>query len=200
MTNGKLLLLGCGILKREVSFLIAKNRWPVETLFFDSAMHVDFTQLGSTLTHTLARHKGENVIVFYGACHPLMEGILAEASTFRTCGQNCCEMLLGPAVFHSELAQGAFFLLEDWAGRWAHILFKAFNTKKLEIVRDIFQGDRSYLLGLRTLCSNDFTEAAVEAAAMVGLPLRWMDAPLDHLEAVLFEAITQKQKEMQCRK
>ena len=200
MPNDKLLLTGCGILKKEVRFLIAKNHWPVETLFFDSALHVDFDRLGATLTRSLARHQADHTVVFYGSCHPLMDNLLAEAKTIRTCGQNCCEMLLGPEVFQAELAKGAYFLLEEWAGRWEQIIFKTFNTTKLEIIRNIFHVDRSCLLGLRTPCSKDFAVEAEAAAAMVGLPLRWMDVSLNHLESVLQEAFTRKQKEIQCRK
>jgi hypothetical protein len=199
MTDDKLLLLGCGILEKEVRLLIARNHWPMETRFLDSALHVDFARLSTCLTHALARQPGDHTIVFYGSCHPLMEKMLAEAGTFRTCGQNCCEMLLGPEVFQTELAQGAFFLLEDWARRWEPIVTQSFATKKREIIRDIFQGDRKYLLGLRTPCSEDFTVEAETAAAMVGLPLRWMDVSLDPLESVLREAITRKQKELPCR-
>jgi hypothetical protein len=200
MTNDELLLMGCGILKKEVAVLISRNNWPVETLFFDSALHVDFNKLGAALTRALPRHKAENPVVFYGSCHPLMDQMLAQAGSFRTRGQNCCEMLLGPELFQAELAKGAYFLLEEWAVRWEQIVFRTFNTKKLEIIRDIFHVDRRYLLGLRTPCSEDFTAEAGAAAAMVALPLQWMDVSLDHLESVLREAIARKRREMQCLK
>lgn len=195
MTDEKLLLLGCGILHREVSFLIAKNNWPVETLFLDSALHVDFDKLAKSLTSALSSQRTRKNIVFYGTCHPLMDQMLEKAATFRTSGQNCCEMLLGPEQFTEELARGAYFLLEDWAKRWEQIMTKTFNTRNLSVIRDIFQGDRTCLLGLRTPCSTDFTAAAEEAARMVGLPLRWEDVSLDHLEAVLREAIDRKLRE-----
>ena len=200
VTENKLLLLGCGILKKEVNFLIARNNWPLKTLFLDSALHVDFDRLAGALTHALARHRNEETIVFYGACHPLMDRMLADARTFSVRGQNCCEMLLGPEAFNEELANGAYFLLEEWARRWEHIQTRAFNTTKTEIIREIFQGDRNCLLGLRTPCSADFTAEAEAAASMVGLPLRWRDVSLDHLESVLLEAITRKQREIQCRR
>ena len=200
MTDDRILLVGCGILKKEVKFLIARNKWPLETVFFDSALHVDFDKLAKNLTSALARRRGENIIVFYGTCHPLMEQMLAEARTFRTRGQNCCEMLLGHGLFTEELAKGAYFLLEEWARRWEHIQARAFRTKNLNVIREIFQVDRKYLLGLRTPCLGDFTAEAEAAGRMVGLPLRWLDVPLDHLESVLLEAIERKQGEAQCPK
>lgn len=195
MSTERLLLVGCGILHSEVDLLIEKNRWPVDTLFLDSALHVDFGRLGQGLAGALARHREARTIVFYGTCHPLMDQMLAEAHTIRTRGQNCCDMLLGRARFDAALADGAYFLLEDWALRWEEIVIKTFNTSRLEIIRDIFRNDRTHLLALRTPCSGDFSAAAEAAGRMVDLPVRWLDVGLDHLETVLSEAITQKMRD-----
>jgi hypothetical protein len=195
MSDDRMLLVGCGILKKEVNFLIRKNNWPLNTLYLDSALHVDFDRLAKALTSALAGHREEETIVFYGTCHPLMERMLSDFKTFRTGGQNCCEMLLGPETFHEELKMGAYFLLEEWARRWEDILTRTFNTTKRDVIREIFGLDRNYLLALRTPCSGDFTAEAEAAAGMVGLPLRWKDASLGHLESVLHEAITRKQGE-----
>lgn len=196
----KLLLMGCGILKREVRYLIDKNQWPVDTVFFDSALHCEFDKLAHCLTTGLAKHTGSEIVVFYGTCHPLMERILDKAHTFRTEGQNCVDMLLGNDLFTKELLAGAFFLLEEWAQRWEYIVTKTFGTQNWEVIRDIFGGDRKYLLCLRTPCSGDFSKEAEDAGRLVGLPLRWLDVGLEHLEAVLEAAITRKLKETACQR
>jgi hypothetical protein len=181
--------MGCGILKNEIRYLIKKNGWPVDTQFFDSALHCDFAKLAHCLTTGLTKQAGREVIVFYGTCHPLMDRMLAEAHTFRTEGQNCVDMLLGNALFTQELLQGAFFLLEEWAGRWEYIVTKSFGTKNWAVIREMFGSDRKYLLCLRTPCSRDYRLEAEEAGRLVGLPLRWMDVGLEHLEAVLATAV-----------
>jgi hypothetical protein len=188
------LLLGCGILQKEIRFLSAKNGWELETHFLDSALHIDFNKLSLALTSSLDRHAAREMIIFYGACHPLMEKMLASANTFRTAGQNCVEMLLGPELFTSELEQGAFFLLEEWAHRWEKIVTATFGTN-LEVIREIYQTDRGYLLCVTTPCSGDFRAEAEEAGRLVGLPLRWLDVSLDHLEKVLQETINRKMRE-----
>jgi len=196
--QNRMLLIGCGILKKEVKLLIKKNQWPLDTLFLDSALHVDFKKLSDSLTSALDRHHGRNIMVFYGCCHPLMEQMLEKEKTFRTVGQNCVDMLLGYPLFSEELAKGAFFLLEDWALRWDHVVTKNFGTNE-KILKDIFQEDRKYLLCVKTPCSGEFTALAEEAGKKVGLPLKWMDAGLDHLESVLLEVVTKKMKEIQCQ-
>ena len=189
--NERVLLLGCGILKKEIHLLIEKNNWPVDTLFLDSMLHVDFAALAEALKAIMAKHTARRTIIFYGSCHPLMEQILEEANTIRTAGQNCVDMLLGHDRFNEELASGAYFLLEEWAQRWEYMITKAFGTNNA-IIRDIFRGDRSYILCLKTPCSGDFTTKAEEASRLVGLPLRWLDVPLDHLKMVLQTALSAK--------
>jgi hypothetical protein len=191
MPESRPLLLGCGILRREIRFLLERNRWAADTFFLDSALHIDLAELSGALSAALAKHAGRDMLVFYGCCHPRIDQIVAEAGASRIPGQNCAEMLLGPERFTEELARGAFFLLEDWARRWGHILATTFGAD-IRVVRSIFQGDRKYLLGLRTPCSEDFQAEAEAARRQVGLPLRWMDVPLDHLERLLQIAITRK--------
>jgi hypothetical protein len=191
VSEAKPLLLGCGIFAKEIRFLLEKNRWSADTFFLDSALHIDFADLSQALTAALTGHAGRNMYVFYGCCHPRMDQIVAEAAALRIPGQNCVEMLLGPERFTKELAQGAFFLLEGWARQCEHILAKTFGGNA-HVIKDVFQGDRTCLLGLRTPCSGNFEAEAAEVSRMVGLPLRWLDVPLDNLELVLRTAIARK--------
>ena len=81
--------------------------------------------------------------------------------------------------------------MEDWALRWDEAIGKTFGNKP-EVVREIFQLSNKYLLCLRTPCSGDFSEAAAQVGTKVGLPLRWLDVNLDHLEMVLQQVILRK--------
>ena len=178
------LLLGCGILKKEVNCIIARNNWPVQAILADSSLHIDFKKLSQSLNQSLQHHENRNPKVFYGACHPLMDDYLKKANAQRTEGQNCVEMLLGSELFKAELENGAFFLLEDWANRWNYIITKTFGDNP-EVVREVFRVDRKYLLCITTPCSENFERQAEAAGQMVGLPVRWMEVTLDHLERVL---------------
>lgn len=185
------LILGCGIFRKEVAFLIQKNHWPVSTAFMDSSLHYSFDKLGRGLTGSLAKRTGQDVIVFYGCCHPLMDQMVEQAHASRVPGQNCIDILLGRERFDRELEAGAYFLLEDWALRWDEITGVVFGRHPA-VMREIFQGERKYMLALRTPCSGDFTAAAQHAADATGLPLRWEDVGLEHLEEVLSKAIAAK--------
>jgi hypothetical protein len=189
-------LVGCGILHKEVDYLIEKNAWNLETQFLVSALHNYLEKLSSELNQALDKleQQGRETLVFYGCCHPLMDKILQKHHTLRTQGQNCVAMLLGYERFMEELGQGAYFLMEDWALTWEPMITQAFG-KNLAVVREIFHSSHKYMIAIRTPCSGDFAAAAEAASRFVDLPLRWLDVDLAQLEAVLAAAIAAKQQQ-----
>jgi len=189
-----LLLIGCGILQREIRYLIEKNQWPLDTSFMRSALHNNIGKLEKGLRGSLAKRAGRETIVFYGCCHPNIDHIVAEGHSLRTPGQNCVDILLGRELFDRELANGAFFLLEEWAQRWSPITEEVFGKNPV-VIRSVFHEAHQYILAIRTPCSSDFSSEAEEVARIVDLPLRWMDVGLEHLQSVLEETMQRKMKE-----
>jgi hypothetical protein len=194
--NTPITLVGCGILHKEVDYLIKKNGWTLETRWLHSALHNYFDRLHHELNAELdtEQQAGRRTIVFYGACHPRMEQLLEKHHTCRTHGQNCIVMLLGYERFMEELGNGAYFLLEDWAMTWEPMITECFGNN-LAVVREIFHSSHKKIIAIRTPCSTDFTAAAEAAARFVDLPLEWMDADLGHLEKVLIEAIAEREQQ-----
>jgi len=187
LVPGAPLLLGCGILAREIEWLARQNGWPLECQFLSPSLHIHLGQLARELQAALERSREREIIVFYGMCHPMLERILAPYQARQVGGENCVEMLLGRERYLAELAGGAFFLMEDWAMGWDSAILATFGG--LGLAREIFQSSHTCLLGLRTPCSADFRAAAEAAARSVGLPLRWLDCGLEHLENVLRQSI-----------
>lgn len=186
------LIIACGILKKEILFLAQKNGWQGRTVFLPSGLHVDFDKLQKSLESCLRQHAGEQAVVFYGACHPCMEQILAAAAVPRTPGQNCVDIYLGHDRFCQELEQGAFFLFEDWALHWREIV-GAVMPGDPEIMRSIFRSAHKYLLAIRTPCSGDFRAEAELVSQMTALELRWVDVGLEQLQANLSATINAAQ-------
>lgn len=188
----KLTLIACGILHKEINSLIAKNNWPVTPVYLPSGLHTDFSKLRNSLEKILAVHAGMTCVVFYGCCHPLMDTILDTAHTCRTPGQNCVDIYLGHDDFSRELAEGAFFLFEDWALHWDSIVGGPLGLAP-EVMREIFSSAHTSLLGIRTPCSGDFSVQAEEISRKTSLELRWADVGLEHLEqtlkAVIYDAL-----------
>ena len=187
-------LVGCGILHKEIEYLIQKNGWQIETHFLDSALHNYLGKLSDQLTAALSadEQQGRDTVVFYGCCHPKIDKIMADHRTLRTAGQNCIVMLIGYERFMQELEKGAYFLLEDWALSWEPMITQCFGNNP-SVIREIFHSSHKSITAIRTPCTTDFQQAAEAAAAFVDLPLHWMDADLSHLEAVIIDALARKQ-------
>lgn len=101
-------------------------------------------------------------------------------------------MLLGHKLFMAELAKRAFFLPQEWARRWEHVITRSFGTRNLRIIREMFHGDREYLLCIGTPCSAVFSAEAEEAGKMVDMPLRRMNTTLERLESVMQVTVTKE--------
>jgi hypothetical protein len=186
-------MVGCGILRDEVDYLIRKNGWNVEPVYLDSALHNYLGKLSTQLNEALVKEDklGNETVVFYGCCHPQIDGMMKDHNTVRTQGQNCIVMLIGYELFMQELENGAYFLLEDWARTWEPMITACFGNN-VSVIREIFHSSHKSIIAIRTPCSGDFTKAAEAAAEFIDLPLTWMEADLGHLESVLAEAISLK--------
>ncbi len=190
MEEERLMLVGCGVLKKEICYLINKNQWPVDTDFLNLELHNDYILLEATLRSTLRKYYGRKTVIYYGECHPNMAKILKDTNTIKIPCDNCIEILLGKELYISELSSGAYFLLDEWMHNWKHEVEKAIG-KNPEIVKQIFHEDRSYLLCIRTPCSGDFKAVAEETGTTLGLPVRWVEVNLNNLESVLEHTINQ---------
>lgn len=182
-------IIACGILKTEIEYLCRREGWDVDFVFLDSALHCDLNRLERELAHSLACASDSDRIVCYGACHPRMNRIVDLPRTVRVAGQNCVEMLLGRELFLSELEKGAFFLLEQWAVDWDHMLGATFGACSIDIMREIFKTDRTRFLAVRTPISRDYEEVATLVSKRMQVPLEWIDVSLAHLAQALRNAI-----------
>lgn len=191
------LLIGCGILKKEVEYIIANNHWELDTFFLDSALHVDFQKLYAALESALNRFLERDMLIFYGTCHPHLDALITHYAARRINVQNCIEILLGKERFSQELASGAFFLLEDWVDRWNYITRKAMGDN-IEGIHMILRDEHNYFLAIRTPLSGNFMEQAHIIGREVGLPVKWLEVSLEHMEKVL-QSVLEKLETKQYR-
>ena len=186
-SNGVAGLVGCGILRKEVLYLAQKNRWALTPRFASSSLHVDYDKLEHALTGML-KDAPPKTVVLYGTCHPLIDRFIAPRDARRVDAQNCIEMLLGKEAFTRELKNGAFFLLEEWALRWHHIVDGVFGRSG-DDTKEILHTAHDHFLCLRTPCSSDFSAAAQALSAELEMPLEWRDVPLDNLERLMRDVL-----------
>jgi len=181
------LLVACGILSREIRLIVSARAWPIRIRFLPSRLHVDIEKLGTALQSEVDLRDGGRLALGYGVCHPSIDRL--GKAVVRMKAQNCISMLLGEEHFHREIEAGTYFLLEEWARDWTSITRSAFGDHPTSIAA-IFRSEHKSILAIRTPCSGDFATAAQEVADGLGLPLRWIDVSLEHLESILLETLT----------
>lgn len=181
-------LISCGILKKEINYLISKNQWNVNPTFLHSGLHTNFDKLWNTLSKSIDKHQSQETLVCYGSCHPLMHKLMEKTNSKRTLVQNCVDLILGKAKFNEELEKGAFFLFEDWALNWDKIAPPIIGKNPLHI-KELYSSEHNYLLCIETPCSNDFSIYANEISEITGLPVKWLKTDLKQLENNLKELI-----------
>lgn len=103
-------------------------------------------------------------------------------------GCDCLGMLVEPAVRDRELADGALFVIEDWARQWPRWANATFGGGEA-VLRELLGRDHRCLVCLRTPGSGDYSGAAAEAGRRAGLPVRWLDVDLERLAESVAPAI-----------
>lgn len=195
MPEENILLISCGILKKEIRCLIKKNAWPLDDLYLDSSLHIDLGKLKKKLSALLEENKDRSIILVYGSCHPQIDEIIKPYNCLKLPVQNCVEMLLGAKTLNDELAGGAYFLLDDWMKRWTYVIANTLGDNP-EVVKEIFNVDTRYFYCIETPCSTDYRKDAEKASTEMTLPLKWRNVNLDNLELLLKKAIEQKMKDL----
>jgi hypothetical protein len=177
--NGDL-VIACGILKKEINMIMEINKWKNNTIFLDSSLHVNFEKLSDTLTNCLTKYSDFRKLLVYGTCHPNMDEIISNTETTRIPVQNCVELIVGKETFNSELANGAFFLFEEWAIRWKEICYKF--SKDIKLTREIYKSSHKYIHCIKTPCSNNYEIYAENMSKELDLPIIWKEYDLKNLE------------------
>jgi hypothetical protein len=187
-------MVACGVLRREIEYLAAKNGWRLDDArFLDASLHADLGALETAVTGALGGGTtGEPTLLVYGDCHPHIDRFADRGGAVRLAAENCVEALLGPDRYREEARAGAYFLLEAWADGWDEAMAHNFGGNE-EVIREVFQDRGRYLLCLRTPVSGDYAAAAENASRQTGLPIRWLDVGLDRLERLLADGLLRAQ-------
>ncbi len=130
------LLLGCGIFKREFALLPVALRSGFHPVFLDSMLHMEPARLDLILKKALGKTDAGQVVLAFGDCSPHLPDFDNHARTVRVVGCNCCEIWLGRQRYRELRKEAVFFLMPEWAQRWEHIIRDELGLKTKELARD----------------------------------------------------------------
>lgn len=190
MTSIPPLCLACSILRHEVEAMKESLGGELEVRYLGSMLHMAPELLDRQLTGLLEAEQGmeREVVLVYGDCCPRMLDLQDRPRTARTQGINCCELLLGRDRYRKLRAEGAFFLMPEWALRWRRIFEEELGLGPSN-ARSLMGEMHTRLVYLDTGLVPVPREALEEASAYTGLPWSILPVDLEPLRRQLREAL-----------
>lgn len=175
--RGRVLLIACGALAREILALNRANGWA----------HFDLACLPAKLHNTPARIPGavrdrirraraegyEAVHVVYADCGTggLLDRVCAEEGVSRIAGPHCYSFFDGNAAFEAraEAEIGAFYLTDFLARQFDALVWRGLGLDRHPELRDLYFGNYDRVVFLAQTADAGLEARAREAAARLGL-------------------------------
>ncbi len=174
--HGKVLLLACGALAREIVDLIERNRWSAFDLqCLPAKWHNTPEKIVPALRAKIAAVRGryQSIFVLYGDCGTggALDRLLAEEGVERSAGPHCYAFFSGNAEFetHADDDMTAFFLTDYLARHFDKLIWQGLGLDRHpELLPDYF-GNYTKIVFLAQTRNEDLTRQAEEAAKRLGL-------------------------------
>ena len=172
--RGRVLVLACGALAREIKALTRLNGWGhVDLACLPAILHNRPARIAPALSEAIERHRPnyDRILIGYGDCGTggAIDALCAELGLDRLPGPHCYAFFSGVAAFEAQGEVTSFYLTDFLARQ-----FDAFVTEPLGLdrhpeLRDAYFGNYETLVYLAQTDDSDLTARAEEAARALGL-------------------------------
>jgi len=187
--EGKVLLLACGALGREIVDLIERNRWTAFDLqCLPAKWHNTPDRIVPALREKIAQAKGsyESIFVLYGDCGTggLLDAMLEAEGIQRLEGPHCYAFFSGNAAFaaHADEDITAFFLTDYLARHFDKLIWEGLGLDRHpELLADYF-GNYTKIVFQAQTRDPDLATRAEAAARRLGLAYEYRFTGYGELE------------------
>jgi hypothetical protein len=176
-TQRDMLLLACGALARDVIAIRDKYGWRADVYCAPALLHNTPDRIAPTVEQRILklRAKYARVIVIYGECgtHNVLDVMLERLGVERIAGPHCFEQYGG--TVHDNLMEtipGTFFLTDFMVRSFNGLVWRSLGLDRFPELRDDYFANYSQVVYLAQSEDSRLRECAVQAAKMLGLPLR----------------------------
>lgn len=174
--QGRVLLLACGALAREIVDLIERNRWTAFDLqCLPAKWHNTPEKIVPALQARIAAARGryQSIFVLYGDCGTggTLDRLLTTEGVERIRGPHCYAFFSGNAAFEQRADEDltAFFLTDYLARHFDKLIWQGLGLDRHpELLPDYF-GNYTKIVFLAQTRNEDLARQAREAAARLGL-------------------------------
>jgi hypothetical protein len=151
--TGRVLLIACGALAREILDLKAANDWThLDLTCLPAKLHLYPDQITARVRACVARHRAayDDIFVVYADCGTggLLEAACAELGVNMIAGPHCYSFFEGNEAFaqHSESEITAFYLTDFLVRQFDAFIVKPMGLDRHPELRDIYFGNYEKLV------------------------------------------------------
>jgi hypothetical protein len=187
--QGKVLLLACGALAREIVDLIERNRWTAFDLqCLPAKWHNTPDRIVPALREKIRAAKGsyESVFVLYGDCGTGggIDRLLAEEGIERLEGPHCYAFFSGNPAFaaRSEEDVTSFFLTDYLARHFDKLIWEGLGLDRHPELLLLYFGNYTKIVFLAQTRNEDLARKAMAAAKRLGLEYEYRFTGYGELE------------------
>ena len=187
--QGKVLLLACGALGREIVDLIERNRWTAFDLqCLPAKWHNTPDKIVPALREKIrdAKPRYQSIFVLYGDCGTggNIDKLLAEEGVERLEGPHCYAFFSGQETFASTAEEDvtAFFLTDYLARHFDKLIWEGLGMDRHPELLPLYFGNYTKIVFLAQTRNEELAKKAMAAARRLGLAYEYRYTGYGELE------------------
>ncbi|WP_170424527.1 DUF1638 domain-containing protein [Ruegeria arenilitoris] len=198
--TGRILLLACGALAREILHLKQRNGWDHMSLTcLPAILHVHPERITQAVEEAVARHRSDydQIFVVYADCGTggLLQKACQDMGVEMIKGPHCYSFFEGNQAFeeHGDDETTAFYLTDFLARQFDAFVWKPLGLDRHPELRDMYFGNYTKLVYQAQTDDPNLTARAQECADRMGLAFERRFTGYGDLETTLTEWATRAQ-------
>jgi hypothetical protein len=190
--QGRLLLLACGALAREILDLIRVNSWTHMDLHcLPAILHVNPEKIPDAVEQAVLKHRAnyDDIFVVYADCGTggQLQTLCDRLGVQMVKGPHCYSFFEGNAAFAEKDEITCFYLTDFLVRQFEAFIIKPLGLDRHPELRDMYFGNYTTLVYQAQLDDPALTELAKQHAARLGLAFERRLTGYGDLETALAE-------------
>ncbi len=196
VARGKVLIIACGALAREILDLKAANGWThIDLTCLPANYHLYPDKITGAVREMVAKHRGsyDNIFIAYADCGTggLLQSACHELGVEMIAGPHCYSFFAGREIFDAmaEAELGTFYLTDYLVDNFERLILEGLGIKRYPELLDQYFEHYTRVVYLAQDASQRNREAkAMQAASNLGLPLEIHQTglrPFEHAMATI---------------
>lgn len=172
--QGRVLILACGALAREIIALIDQNKWDhLDLKCLPAILHVHPEKITSAVEEAVAKHRDhyENIFVAYADCGTggQLQAACERMGVEMIKGPHCYSFFEGNDVFTAREEVTKFYLTDFLVRQFDAFVWKPLGLDRHPQLRDMYFGNYTALVYQAQTEDPALTQKAQECADRLGL-------------------------------